>query len=142
MFVRSGHEQEEFTESIKKAVQWLSNPELNPLIESASRNSFNPIRYVRCGMYAELLAAWQRSYSHKNILVLFSEDFFSNPSGTANEVYSFLGLEPHDAGSWPHARDGGSCEKPPESVSRLMRDFFQPHNETLQLMLGKDLPWL
>ena len=141
MFVRSGHDQADFTESVKKAVLWLSNPELQPLIDSASRNSFNPVRYVRCGMYADLLAAWQRSYPNKNILVLFSEDFFANPSRTANEVFSFLGLETPDACSWPHARNGGSNERPPESASRLMRDFFQPHHETLRRMLGKDLPW-
>ncbi len=128
-------------ESVEKAVEWLSDPDLQPLIDSASRNSFNPVRYVRCGMYAELIAAWQRSFAKDRILVLFAEDFFADPKRTAGQVFSFLGLRPHVVDEWPHARDGGSKEPPPLGVSQLLRDFYRPHNERLREMLGRNLPW-
>ena len=141
MFVKSGHERADFTASIQKAVQWLSNPDLQPLVESASRNSFNPVRYVRCGMYVQLLEAWEKSFSKNNTLVLFAEDFFSSPSETAKQVYSFLGLRPHVSNSWPHARDGDSKEQPPREAMQILREFYRPHNEHLSRMLGKQLPW-
>ena len=141
MFVRSGHENSDFADSIHHAVQWLSNPDLQPLIESASRNSFNPVRYVRCGMYAELLAAWRRSFPINRMLVMFSEDFFKDPASIASQVYSFLGLRPHAPDAWPHERDGESKEPPPARASQILHDFYRPHNERLRAMLGKDLPW-
>ena len=141
MFVKSGHEHADFTTSVRKAVEWLSNPDLQPLVESASKNSFNPVRYVRCGMYAELLASWEKSFSKDRMLVLFSEDFFSNPSVTAEKVYSFLGLKPYSLSDSPHARDGGFSEDPPREAANLLREFYRPHNEKLRSMLGRKLPW-
>jgi len=99
------------------------------------------VRYVRCGMYAQLLAVWEKSFSKNNTRVLFAEDFFSSPSETANQVYSFLGLRPHVSDSWPHARDGDSKEQPPQEALQLLREFYRPHNEHLSQMLGKSLPW-
>jgi hypothetical protein len=141
MFVKSGHERADFTASIQKAVEWLSNPDLQPLVESASKNSFNPVRYVHCGMYAQLLAGWEKSFSKDRMLVLFSEEFFSNASETAEKVYSFLGLKPYSLSDSPHARDGGSSQKPPQEAANLLRDFYGPHNEKLRSMLGRKLPW-
>jgi hypothetical protein len=75
------------------------------------------------------------------MLVLFSEEFFSNASETAEKVYSFLGLKPYSLSDSPHARDGGASQEPPQEAANLLRDFYGPHNEKLRAMLGRKLPW-
>jgi hypothetical protein len=92
-------------------------------------------------MYDELLASWEKSFSKDRMLVLFSEDFFSNPSVTAEKVYLFLGLKPYSLSDSPHARDGGFSEDPPREAANLLREFYRPHNEKLRSMLGRKLPW-
>jgi hypothetical protein len=141
MFKKSGHEMQDFTSTIRQAVEWMSQSGLQPLVESCSRNSHNPVRYVRCGMYAELLANWERAFPRERMLVLFSEDYFSNPESVAGRVYSFLDLRPHKPASFPHARDGGSGNPPPHEAVSLLQEFYRPHNQRLREYLKSDLPW-
>lgn len=141
MFQRSGHEKQEFTESTRQAVDWLSQPSLKPLIESCSKNSHNPLRYVQCGMYAELLTHWERFFHRERMLVLFSEDFFAKPESVAERVYSFLGLKPHKPANFPHARDGGSGNPPPPEAVAFLKDFYRLQNQRLRDYLQSGLPW-
>ncbi len=141
MFVRSGHEQEEFALVVSRAIGWLSDSNASALCESACRNSFNPVRYVRCGMYAELLARWWRAFPKEQTLVLFSEDFFADSAKTADRIYRFLGLPECNPEKSFHARDSGDrTPPPPEAVSEL-RAFYAPHNEQLRNLPGISLPW-
>jgi hypothetical protein len=141
MFQKSGHEKGDFTVAVLQAIEWLSQPALSPLVESCLRNSHNPVRYVRCGMYAELLARWEASFPRERMLVLFSEEMFSNPASVAKRVYDFLGLHPFVPAAFPHARDGGPRISPPEDAVRALKEFYRPHDQRLREYLGRDLPW-
>jgi len=141
MFHKSGYEDGEFTAVVSKAVEWLSRTDLLPLIESCSRNSHNPVRYVRCGMYEEFLLRWAASFPRERVLVLFSEDLFSKPEAVAKQVYDYLGLQPFRPEAFPHARDGGNRNPPPEDAMIVLRKFYRPYNQRLREFLGRNLPW-
>ena len=139
MFVRSGHEKEDFGFVVRRAMRWLSDPDARPLCEAASRASFNPVRYVRCGMYAELIERWP--FPREQVLISFAEDLFERPQEVARSVYSFLGLPDHEPDSFPHARDSGNRSMPPVDVVAELREFYAPHDARLRGFLGRELPW-
>ena len=141
MFVKSGHEKEDFGLVVRRAMRWLSDPDARPLCEAASRTSFNPVRYVRCGMYSELIARWLEAFSQDQVLISFAEDLFERPQEVVRSVYSFLGLPAHAPASFPHARDSGNRSLPPADVVDEMRAFYAPYDEKLREFLGRSLSW-
>lgn len=139
MFVKSGGENDDFGAVVRRAIRWLSDPEARPLCEAACRASFNPVRYVRCGMYAELIGRWP--FPREQVLVSFAEDLFERPQDVAPLVYSFLGLPDFVPDRFPHARDSGNRSMPPGDVIAEMRAFYAPHDAKLRELLGRKLPW-
>ena len=141
MFVKSGHEKDDFGSVVRRAMRWLADPDARALCESASRQSFNPVRYVRSGMYAELIERWLKAFPRDQVLVSFAEDLFDRPQELARSVYSFLGLPAYEPGSIPHARDSGNRSMPHEDVVAEMREFYAPCDAKLRELLGRALPW-
>lgn len=141
MFVRSGHEGRPFEEVVRSAMRWLSDDGARPLCEAASRSAFNPVRYVRCGMYSELIARWLEVYPREQTLVLFADDLFREPARLAARVYRFLALRDFQPSHFPHARDSGERSLPDPQIARELREFYAPHDERLRAFLGGGLPW-
>lgn len=141
MFRRAGTDTEDFTETVRRAVRWLSDVEATYLCRSTLRQSFNPLRYVRCGMYAELLEAWWRHFSPERTLVLFSKEFFSSPQAETDKAWRHLGLEPAPLPRVPRERDSGETEPVPVQARELLEQFYARHNRRLADLLGRSLPW-
>lgn len=141
MFRKSGHDTADFTTTVTRAVRWLGDPEAADLRDASCRHFFNPLRYVRCGMYAELLAKWEACFSKERILVLFMEELISSPAREIAKVWNHLELEPVTVREMPHARDSGGGEPVPEGAAGVLRDFYHPLNRELSRHLGRDLPW-
>lgn len=141
MFVRSGHEKEDFGTVVRRAIRWLSDSDAAPLCQSALRTSFNPLRYVYCGLYASLLERWWRYFPRGQTLVLISEDLDQKPEVVVETAYRFLGLPLWQPPHIPHARAGGENESPPNDVGAELRRFYQPFNARLSKLLGRFLPW-
>ena len=141
MFVKSNHEKEDFAVVVRRAMRWLSDSEAGPLCESASKLAFNPVRYIRSGMYAELIEQWLHAFPREQIFISFAEDLFARPLELARSVYPFLGLSAYEPGTYPHARDSGNRSMPPEDVVSEMRAFYAPCDAKLRELLGRTLPW-
>jgi len=141
MFLKSGHEKEAFDVVVRRAMRRLSDPDSRPLCDAASRSSFNPVRYVRCGMYAELIARWLQAFPREQMLIAFAENLFEQPQEVARSVYSFLGLPDFVPDHFPHARDSNNRSLPPADAVSDLRAFYAPHDFRLREQLGCKLPW-
>jgi len=141
MFRRAGIDGEDFSETVRRAVRWLSDGEASSLCRSACRQSFNPLRYVRCGMYAELLEAWWKHFPRDRTLVLFSEEFFAAPQLETNKAWRHLGLAPADLMRVPRERDSRETEPVPVPARKLLQTFYAPLNLRLGELLGRSPPW-
>ncbi len=141
MFVKSGHEREEFGVVVRRAIGWLSDPTVAPLCESARRISFNPIRYVCCGMYVAMMEKWLQHYPREQVLILFSEDYFAHPAVVCKKVCEFLKLGDFQPSQYPHARDSGNRSLPDPEILDELRAFYEPHNRALSRLVGHSLPW-
>lgn len=141
MYRRAGTDGEDFATTIDRAIRWLQDADLEPLIDAAARRAIHPARYVLCGMYARALARWFERFPREQCLVLFTEEFAADPAGTMQKVYAHLGLTPFDAATRGRARHGGYREEMPSRIAAALRAFYEPHDDRLREMLGRELPW-
>lgn len=141
MFRKSGHDHREFTATVTNAVRWLGDPSARDLCESALRQAYNPLRYVRCGMYAELLGKWWDHFPREQSLVFFLEELTGSPEEHLAKAWKHLGLAPVPVTGMPHARDGGGGEPAPVEAVRVLSEFYKPLNADLAALLGRELPW-
>jgi hypothetical protein len=96
--------------------------------------------YTSRGIYADQLIKWSEYVPLSEMLILKSEQLFSNPGDTLRKTQNFLELpEWHPRKYRPPAR----TPYPPMSSStrRRLCEFFKPHNERLYRLLGTDLGW-
>jgi hypothetical protein len=141
MFRKSGNDPEDFTATVANAIRWLSDPSATALCRSALRQWKNPLRYVRCGMYADLLREWWRCFPREQSLVFFLEELTASPQEHLERAWKHLGLNPVTAGRIPHARDSGGGEPVPDAARGILDGFYAPLNADLSLLLGRNLPW-
>ncbi len=141
MFRNFGTESGDFDEIVGRAVDWLSDDHLDPLIDCVERVNSNPVRYVAIGRYARILERWLRVWPREQCLFVLSEDFFARPSETLLDVQRHLGLEARDLPDVPVARDGKIAEVMRPETEKRLRAFYAPENAKLAELLGRGLPW-
>lgn len=141
MFRRSGMEKEDFTAVVERAARWLSEDDARCLCASALQNSFNPLRYVRCGMYTDLLEGWQQHFAGSRTLVLVSEEFFAAPEAEVRRAWAHLGLPPSSLEHAPRARISTDEEPVPLRAREILEKFYAPTKKRLAELLGRALPW-
>ena len=96
--------------------------------------------YVARGRYAEQLERWLALFPREQLLVLLSEELWSDPGGTLRRIESFLGLPQWEETTFPHQSAGSHAPMAPETRERLA-EVFEPHNRRLEALLGRSLPW-
>ena len=138
---RAGREPLSFEEAIEREPERLAG-ERDRMIadEQYSSVTYRRNSYLLRGHYAEQLERLYRMFRRDQLLVVCSEELFTNAPKTYADVVSFLGL-PRDTRNVIRRQNSGSYS----AMSPAMRDrltrYFKPHNERLYAMLGRDLGW-
>lgn len=96
--------------------------------------------YVAQGIYAPMLRRWFDVFDPQRVLVLFSEDFYADPDKTANQVWGFLGLPPHDLKDRRRFNYHDAPDLAQETRSAL-QSLLAEHNAELEDLLKRPLPW-
>jgi len=141
MFVKSGHEGESFPVVIERAIRWLSDPETLPLCDEVSRRAYNPVRYVRSGQYEDNIARWLQHFSRDQMLIVFAEDYFTQPGNVAERIYNFLGLPDFSPVAFPHARNSRGESQPDAETAAKLRSFYAAGDSRLRQRVEQSLPW-
>jgi hypothetical protein len=103
--------------------------------------------YAARGIYMDQLMAYETCFSRRQILVIRSEDLFTNTVAAYQDVLAFLGLDPfvpmdlkvRNAGQYPAGRRNANAAL--AGTFEELREFFKPHNQRLYEYLGRDLGW-
>src|SRR6266700_1010126 len=145
--------------AVKKGVETLSFEEALAQEETRTRDegqrlaadphyfSYNHkhYTYLARGMYADQLQRWMNSFPQEQFFILKSEDFYATPDRKLKEIFQFLGLpdvapvqqqeyKPFSSSTYSQ----GKME--PEMRKRLLT-YFEPYNERLYTLLGRDFGW-
>jgi len=98
--------------------------------------------YKKRGLYGEQLQRFMQYFSRKQLLVLSSEEFFSDPKEIIRQVFRFLEVDENFKVRDMKPRNVGSnrTEVGPE-VYEYLNDYFYSHNQELSTLLGRSFHW-
>lgn len=98
--------------------------------------------YLLRGHYADHLEPWIDEYGRDRLLVVQSDRFYSNTAHALGEIQEFVGLPvsiPTDLSNYSVVT--GPPEPLDPTLEERLVDYFRPHNEKLEKLLGIDTGW-
>ncbi len=135
---RKNHEPLPMLEALQRDEQeLLAQPLADPRYKQDYR--FQRDSYKGRGLYYEQLKRYLQFFSREQILLLKSEDFFSDVGKTLQTVFEFLGVDSGfripDAAPRNTGKEKGEV---PAQVRKYLDDFYRPHNQALYELTGID----
>lgn len=137
----SGTEPLEFAEALERE-QERTDGEEERLMRNPGARSFahQHYSYLARGAYAHQLERWLRHFPRERLLLLATDDLSADPDGSILRVEAFLGLEPHVPDDLP-VRHKNAYDPIDEELRERLRAHFEPQNQALYRLLGRDLGW-
>ncbi len=102
--------------------------------------------YKARGIYADQLQPWLNAFPKEQILLIKSEDFFTDTATFYQEVLRFLGVPVMLPGRLRegfkahHVSTNGPDRMEPATRKRLLA-YYEPHNARLYQLLGREFAW-
>ncbi|MDQ3782987.1 MAG: sulfotransferase domain-containing protein [Actinomycetota bacterium] len=96
--------------------------------------------YLAKGRYAEQIQRWLEHFPQERLLVIKSEDLFSDPEPVLSELWRFLGVGTGNGASFPAINQTSPAPIDPGFRSRLVA-YFEPHNQVLEELVGRPFHW-
>jgi hypothetical protein len=99
--------------------------------------------YKSRGVYVDQIERCFEVFGREGVHIIQSEVMFKSPRSVLDEVYGFLGLPPFSPEVFVRkGRPGGyTKDDVPDEVYRSLRDYFEPHNQRLYELLGREFGW-
>ena len=140
-----------FEEAIDREPERLAG-ELEKMMadENYYSYSYRHFSYLTRGMYIDQLQNWMRYFPREQLLILRSEDLYSNPQEVVKKTLQFLGVKSSDLNKEYRnyrrpSKKGYRKKVAPPKIDPAMRErlieYFKPHNARLYDFLGIDLDW-
>jgi hypothetical protein len=97
-------------------------------------------RFLNQSIYAPHVENWFKVFPRQQFLIIRAEDLFQDPRQVARELFAFLDLPDCDVRIEPQnvGRYGDTLSQP---VRMRLHDYFKPHNDRLDDVLGRDMGW-
>jgi hypothetical protein len=118
--------------------------EYEKLVEKENYFSYNYMHYsyLKRGLYADQIKIWFKLFPQEQILIIKSEDFFSNSDITFQQVLNFLQLPYWKLGKFQlfNTRAEKSIGLNPNTKEKL-KQYFYPHNIQLNELLMRNFEW-
>jgi Sulfotransferase domain len=102
--------------------------------------AYDRYSYLARGRYVQQVPAWIEAFPPAQVLILPSEDLYTNPGRVYQRVLDLLGLPALDLPSYGR-HNSLPASKLDRSIRRRLADYFAPHNQALFELLGMDFGW-
>lgn len=96
--------------------------------------------YMTQGFYANYLDRWLDVFPPERLMIIQSEEFYRDPSGTLRGVTDYLGLPDWRPQEYAGHKQFSYPKMNPETRKRLS-ELSHPHNERLFAMVGENYGW-
>jgi hypothetical protein len=98
--------------------------------------------YKSRGLYLEQLKRYESYLKDGRLLILSSEEFFSNPQKILKQVFRFLGVdETFECPNLTPKNVGKNKPPVPREVFEHLNEYFKLPNRRLYKYLNRDLGW-
>lgn len=118
--------------------------------ETYYSHSYRHFSYLTRGVYIDQLQNWLRYFPREQMLVLKSEDLYSDPAGVVKQSLDFLGVPNGELNKEfknyrrPSKKGYRNNVVPPKldpAMKTYLAEYFKPHNARLYDFLGVDFGW-
>ncbi|MBA2534466.1 MAG: sulfotransferase domain-containing protein [Rubrobacter sp.] len=138
--LRRGQETLSFEEALEGEEERTVGELGRMLADETYRSRAYPLySYQARGIYVDQLIRWHEHFDPDQLLVLKSEDYFTNPKGITERVHEFLGLPKSDVVI--ERRKKLPYQPMDPATRRRLEEYFEPHNRRLYDYLGVDFGW-
>ena len=96
--------------------------------------------YLRLSLYFYWIKEWLQLFPKEQILVLRSEDMYTNPALETQKVFDFLELPKYHIPSFLHTNKG-DYNVLDSSLRTRLKNYFKPHNQKLENLLDMKFNW-
>ena len=96
--------------------------------------------YLSRGIYADQLPAWMKLFPKEQLLILKSEDLYTNPAAGYNSVLEFLGLPPHQLKAY-QKHNATQYSPVDEKVYEQLKAYYRSPNQRLAQLCDRDFGW-
>ena len=136
---RRGHESMPIKEALQEEEKRLESVIKN---KDYKNDSFIYHSYKSRGLYKQQIERFLKYFPWQQILVLSSEEFFSDPDNTLRQVFNFVGVDTEFKVKdlKPRNVSNNKNEVDPD-VYRYLNNYFLPHNQALYELIGKRCGW-
>lgn len=145
---------------IERAVSWhyhkISNGLATGTIEDAiaiemeQLKNWNEADFINAGyrnpdnllssLYIYQLKVWIDLFGREQLLIVQSEDLYSNPELVMEQVFSFLEISVSKLSQYPKI-NAGSYQTINDDLRSTLANYFQPYNRLLEEYLGMKFTW-
>ena len=132
----SGLTNDSLEQEITKEIKLLENLSETDIVNMGFTNPDNIIS----SLYYYQIKTWMEYLPRQQFLILKSEDFYSNPETTMEQVFTFLGLPVEKIAQYPKINAGSYNSITPE-LRKTLSEYFQPYNELLEEYLNMKFNW-
>lgn len=141
--VRKGRETASFKDVIEKQLSDETAFQKDSYLFETSKNlKINPLNaYLSGGIYADRIKRFYDVFNKEQILIIKSEDLFSNPETTVNNVTNFLKIPKWSLKNYPKYNYYKDQSPMDSEIRKRLREYYKPHNESLSSLLGVSFDW-
>lgn len=129
-----------FELSIKRLKERLKFDLLRVQNKNFSNDSFLKeisLMHTIPSVYIYFIKKWMTVFPKEQILILKSEEFYSNPSATMKQVHRFLNLPDYQLTEYRNYNPG-SYSLISDKLRQQLVEFFHPYNQELEEYLGME----
>lgn len=119
-------------------------PEIEKMMADQNYNSptYQRFSYVARGLYVNQIDEILKHYPREQLLVLKSEEMFSDPQAICSRIFDFLEMPPHVVRNTQVINRGGyKKNSEPSKTEGQLREFYAPYNQQLFERIGEDFGW-
>lgn len=126
-------------ERLKDSIAQIHDPAIG------YNDSFEYFSYSTRGRYHEQLKCWYELFDPSQIMVIQAERFFEHTASVYQDVLEFLHLPQWQPRSFPAHNQSGASQSLRDKIGieayEKLSSYFQPHNQALYNLLGRNFDW-
>lgn len=102
---------------------------------------FRRFSYTERGLYAGQLKRWFEHFPREQFFIDTSERFYSQTDAFLAEVFEFLGVDPTVKIPNLKPHNVGLPREDDPALKQQLSEYFAPHNQELEALLGRSFDW-
>lgn len=139
--VKKNREKLKFNEAINLQLKNDCGVEEKKLLHFSKKFNVDPENfYLSAGIYSPRLENFLKFFNKTNLLIIKSEDLFSDPKNVLNDICKYLEIPNYQNIDYQHLNVSEKIEIEP-SLKKELENYYKKYNSKLEELAGSKFNW-